>query len=694
MRDRPRIRLRSPVRALRGAGVSVLLRLPYPLRRNPLFDSDWYLATNADVRDAGGSARRHYQRHGVAEGRDPNPWFQTEWYLIHNPDVRAAGIAPLDHFVRSGAVEFRDPSPLFDTRWYLEQNPDVRRSGLNPLLHYMRHGLAEGRAPRADPVGDVRTVGGLRSAAGMSGRPVARSGHGSSANRRGHDRRIRSWLASLTPDPIGPGTRISVLSGGDDRWTQIPGATVVALPSRTGATQSPTGANVPTATIAQLEWQRSTGSELLLTPDMADGALDDSTLLRRHIERYPVVAGAPGLGSVRDLRSVRGPVTTPIDVLRAAVSAFEDRTGRLPAILDDTPGRVATSLRFPAVITGGPGALIGSWPDGSFDIVVVASPDPTHLGDAQRIATAAVVVVSSDGGAARTQRVGGAAAESGASVSIVIPNYDGVALLRACLASLADTLPPWDGIEVIVVDDASPPASQPEIAAIVAALPRARLIVNEINGGFLVSAARGAAAATGRLLVLLNNDTVLLPGWLEAIVRTFAQHPDAGVVGGRLLYPDGSLQEAGGLVFRDGTAAKYGYGEPDPDGPMYSYLRDTDYVSGALLATPRELFESLGGLDPAYGFGFYEDTDYCFRVREAGRRVLYQPSSTIIHVEGATAGQDTAVGPKRSQVENQRRFSAKWAHVLPGQPARPMTNHAADWYAAALRTPQIQAGRP
>ena len=66
---------------------------------------------------------------------------------------------------------------------------------------------------------------------------------------------------------------------------------------------------------------------------------------------------------------------------------------------------------------------------------------------------------------------------------------------------------------------------------------------------------------------------------------------------------------------------------------MYSFLRETDYVSGALLTTPRILFESLGGLDPAYGFGFYEDTDYCFRVRQAGRRVLYQPESTIIHVE-------------------------------------------------------------
>jgi GT2 family glycosyltransferase len=116
-------------------------------------------------------------------------------------------------------------------------------------------------------------------------------------------------------------------------------------------------------------------------------------------------------------------------------------------------------------------------------------------------------------------------------------------------------------------------------------------------------------------------------------------------------------------------------------------------VSGALLATPRDLFNSLGGLDASYGFGFYEDTDYCFRVRHTGRRVLYQPESVIIHVEGGTVGRDTAVGHKHAQVENQVRFATRWAAELAQLPARPLTQRPEDWYAAAIRSRPV-AGVP
>ena len=271
------------------------------------------------------------------------------------------------------------------------------------------------------------------------------------------------------------------------------------------------------------------------------------------------------------------------------------------------------------------------------------------------------------------------------AVSIVIPNFGSIDLLTACLRSLRETLPTTFTVEVIVVDDASPTDARPTLEQLVSTMPTGQLIVNDTNMGFLASANRGAAAAIGEIVVLLNNDTVTLPGWLEAILGTFRDHPEAGVVGGRLVYPDGRLQEAGGLVFVDGTAAKLGYGDADPDAPMYTFLRDTDYVSGALLATPRELFESLDGLDPAYGFGYYEDTDFCFRVRQTGRRVLYQPDSVVIHVEGGTAGVDISVGPKRSQVENQVRFAARWAEVVSNRPARPVTARPEDWYAAAIR---------
>jgi GT2 family glycosyltransferase len=243
---------------------------------------------------------------------------------------------------------------------------------------------------------------------------------------------------------------------------------------------------------------------------------------------------------------------------------------------------------------------------------------------------------------------------------------------------------PGGTVEIVVVDDASPGAAPGELERMVAGVPGARLLVNEVNLGFLATANRGAAETTGEILVLLNDDTVVLPDWLPQLVRTFREHPDAGVVGGRLLHPDGRLQEAGGSVFRDGSAMKFGYGDRDPDAPLYTFLREVDYVSGAFLATPRALFRDLDGLDPDYGFGFYEDTDYCFRVRRSLRRVLYQPGITIIHVEGGTVGTDTGEGHKRAQVENQARFRGRWDAELRERPERPRTVRPEDWYAVAV----------
>jgi hypothetical protein len=115
---------------------------------NPLFDSDWYLQRNNDVRAERVNPLVHYIVNGAPEGRDPSPLFDTDWYLAQYPDVRADGCNPLFHYLRFGTAEGRDPSPLFDTDWYLAQYPDVRADGRNPLLHYLSSGAAEGRAPR------------------------------------------------------------------------------------------------------------------------------------------------------------------------------------------------------------------------------------------------------------------------------------------------------------------------------------------------------------------------------------------------------------------------------------------------------------------------------------------------------------------------------------------------------------------
>src|SRR5207248_1148484 len=147
------------------------------------------------------------------------------------------------------------------------------------------------------------------------------------------------------------------------------------------------------------------------------------------------------------------------------------------------------------------------------------------------------------------------------------------------------------------------------------------------------------AHAIGETLIFLNNDTITTAGWLEALLAVFERRPDAGLVGARLIYPDGRLQEAGGIVWRDGSAWNYGRND-DPDKPEYNYVREADYCSGACIAIPTALFRLLGGFDPRYAPAYYEDTDLAFAVRAAKRKVFYQPQARVVHLEGQTGGTD------------------------------------------------------
>ena len=249
------------------------------------------------------------------------------------------------------------------------------------------------------------------------------------------------------------------------------------------------------------------------------------------------------------------------------------------------------------------------------------------------------------------------------TASIVIPVYGQFAHTLACLRALA-AHPPACAFEVIVVDDGSEdetPQALPQVAGV-------RYHRRAANGGFVAACNDGARLARGDMLVFLNNDTAPQPGWLDALLRTFTTHPDAGIVGAQLLYPDGRLQEAGGVVFRDGSGWNYGrFGSPQD--PRYGYLRDADYVSGAALAVPRTMFESVGGFAERYAPAYYEDTDLAFAVRAAGKRVLYQPGARVVHDEGSTSGTDVGSGTKAYQVRNRARFAEHWATALAAQPA-------------------------
>ncbi|MGE0718184.1 MAG: glycosyltransferase [Alphaproteobacteria bacterium] len=248
-------------------------------------------------------------------------------------------------------------------------------------------------------------------------------------------------------------------------------------------------------------------------------------------------------------------------------------------------------------------------------------------------------------------------------VSIIIPAHGKFELTHACARSIVETRPRTP-IEVILVDDCSPDDTQR--APLI--LRGCTVIRNERNLGFIDSCNAGARAARGSLLFFLNNDTVLHPGALDALVETFADNPRAGIVGGKLLFPDGRLQEAGGIVWRRGDAWNYGRGG-DADDPRYNYVRRADYVSGAALMIRRDVFSALDGFDRHFAPAYYEDTDIAFRARAAGWQVLYQPRARITHIEGATAGTDLQSGMKRYQALNRQRFQERWQATLEGHSA-------------------------
>jgi GT2 family glycosyltransferase len=249
------------------------------------------------------------------------------------------------------------------------------------------------------------------------------------------------------------------------------------------------------------------------------------------------------------------------------------------------------------------------------------------------------------------------------SVSIVVCFHNHVEMTRRCLDHVQQNSP--TGLyEIILVDDCSTDAAAQTLASI----PGVRYIRTPENLGFTLAANEGARHAQGRYVLFLNNDTEVQGGWLDALLDAASDGPDVGAVGARLVYPDGRLQEAGGLIWSDATGVNVGRGQ-DPSDSAFTYRREVDYCSGACLLVRRDLFEGFGRFDPSFAPGFYEDTDLCFQVRQNGKVVLYEPDAVVVHHEGATFGDESAPGistafDKTAMWRNRHRFRAKWASEL------------------------------
>ena len=249
--------------------------------------------------------------------------------------------------------------------------------------------------------------------------------------------------------------------------------------------------------------------------------------------------------------------------------------------------------------------------------------------------------------------------ERSIQTSIIIPVFNKAEFTWQCLASLILELD-FSQIEIIVVDNASTDNTEEVLARFA---DYVRVITNERNAGFVEASNQGAAAAKGKYLLFLNNDTMVLPGWLDHLIQTIEDDPLVGAVGSMFLYPDGSIQEAGGIVWQNGAADHYGW-SASPDDRLFNFAREVDYCSAASMLIRTEIFNSLGGFDRLFAPAYYEDVDLCFGVRSLGFKVIYQPTSRLVHFEGVTAGSDTTRGFKKYQLTNRAKFVEKWRAVL------------------------------
>jgi GT2 family glycosyltransferase len=239
-------------------------------------------------------------------------------------------------------------------------------------------------------------------------------------------------------------------------------------------------------------------------------------------------------------------------------------------------------------------------------------------------------------------------------VSIIIPVYNKWMYTRACLVSIfqnTHNIP----YEVIIGDDGSSDGT----VNIASWFANVRVVKTEKNLGFLGNCDNAAKSARGKYVLFLNNDTIVREEWLDYLVRLIEGSDDIGLVGPKLIYHDGRLQEAGGIIWKDASGWNYGWGD-DPEKPEYNYVKDVDYISGACLLVRKSLWNEIGGFDSRFAPAYYEDTDLAFEIRKSGFRTVYQPESEVIHLEGISNGKDIGSGMKRYQLENESKFLEKW----------------------------------
>ncbi len=214
---------------------------------------------------------------------------------------------------------------------------------------------------------------------------------------------------------------------------------------------------------------------------------------------------------------------------------------------------------------------------------------------------------------------------------VVVVCYNSAEVVGPCLEAMARQSLKPDSVTLV---DNSPEGSDLAIRDVPVGV---QLFRRPENAGFAGGCNFGASLGTAPLLLFLNPDVALAEDWLEKAARLLASRPEVGLIGGKLVYPDGrGVQHAGGTLHYPLATTSHrteGLNEPQDDEP--------DYVTGAALAVKRDVFESLGGFDPQFWPVYYEDVDLCYRAKLSGWKVIYSPQLAGTHVESSSIDRDS-----------------------------------------------------
>lgn len=474
-------------------------------------------------------------------------------------------------------------------------------------------------------------------------------------------RRIKEIVRRETP----PGAAPAVVSKGDERLLGFYGRRGKHFPqTEDGAFAGGLWASGLSA-VAHLEVARARGATHFLLPAMQLWWLEYYHELRRHLNgRYRQVVWDSEACVLYDLW---GPPDERTRWRRATVelvSALRSELGRTPRVLDLSSGlELADALPASEIVARPFESVPLPYPDQSIDIVALRQGDPAALEDARRVASAAVIGLPPGGSPNGTPSLllsAGAEARDIKAVSIVGCCQGDPAQIETFLRSLEETLPPGFKGEIVLVDITADDRTTTLLKTFAAAGER-RTAIGAAGVDPLRAVGQGTDAASEELLIFLGSALLLLPGWLRPLLDLLRERPDAGVVGGRLVSPAGSLEAAGGTVFNDGSLLSFGAGEADPAAALFEHVRKVDFCSPHFLATPRRVLDEAGGLD-ASATGLRDAVvDYCFTLRRLGLAAYYQPASTAVQLGSSTA---QAGGLHPSVVR-------KWRAALKRQPARP-----------------------